>query len=187
MVLSVVKVGKKRLFKNRSEFRKWLSENYDSSSELWLIFYKKHTGKNTIQYEEAVEEALCYGWIDGTLKRIDDQKHIVRFSPRRKGSVWSVANINRVNRLIKQRKMTKAGLEKFEELDESRREPAGTTELEIPEFVVKGLKKNKRVWKIFNEMAPSHRKQYVWWITEAKKEETKQRRLKKAIEMISDK
>jgi len=180
----VVKVGRKRLFKTRNEFRKWLSENYDKKNELWLIFYKKHTGKNYMQYDEAVEEALCFGWIDGILKRIDDEKHVIRFSPRLKGSVWSIANIERVKKLIEQGKMTEAGQEKFEELDENRREPDFTKNDEVPDFIKKVLKKNKKVWKRFNEMAPSHRKQYVWWITEAKKEETRQRRLKKAIEMI---
>jgi uncharacterized protein YdeI (YjbR/CyaY-like superfamily) len=183
----VVKVGRKRLFKNRNDFRNWLSENYETKSELWLIFYKKHVGKDTIQYDEAVEEALCYGWIDGIMKRIDDKKHVVRFSPRRKGSVWSEINIDRVNSLKKEGKMTKAGLEKFNLLDEKRRSPTRDKTQKIPEFILKEIKKNKNALKKFNEMAPSHQRQYVWWITDAKKEVTKQRRLKKTIEMINGK
>ena len=122
----MVKVGQKRTFKNRSEFRDWLEQKYDKKNELWLIFYKKHTGKNYIQYDEAVEEALCYGWIDGIMKRIDDRKHVIRFTPRRKGSVWSELNIDRVNQLIKERKMTKAGLDKFKELDEKKKQTKDT-------------------------------------------------------------
>jgi uncharacterized protein YdeI (YjbR/CyaY-like superfamily) len=151
-----------------------------------LIFYKKHTGKNTIQYEEAVEEALCFGWIDGILKRIDDKKHVVRFCPRKKNSVWSESNIQRVNKLIKKRKMKEAGLKKFREMDENRRAPGLDKKLEIPDFIIKEMKKNKKAWKNFNAMPPSHQRQYIWWITEAKKEETKRRRLIKAIEMIAE-
>ena len=182
----MVKVGQKRLFKKRKDFREWLEKNYDTKSELWLIFYKKHTGKNTIQYEEAVEEALCYGWIDGILKRIDSEKHIVRFTPRLKNSVWSIANIARVKKLIKEGKMKEIGLAKYKEMDESKREPSWNEEQEIPEFIVKEFMKNKKVWKNFNDMAPSHKKHYIWWITEAKKEETRKRRLKKAKEMIAN-
>jgi uncharacterized protein YdeI (YjbR/CyaY-like superfamily) len=182
----MVKIGLKRTFKNRSEFRNWLEQNFDRKQELWLVVYKKHTGKNYIQLDEAVEEALCFGWIDGIMKRIDDRKHVIRFSPRRKGSVWSEINIDRVNKLIKEGKMTEAGLVKFKELDKERISPNRGTEQEIPDFVIKGLKKNKKAWKKFNEMAPSHQRQYAWWIADAKKEETRERRLKKAVDMIEN-
>ena len=183
----MVKIGQKRLFKKREGFREWLEKNYDTKTELWLIFYKKHTGKNTIQYEEAVEEALCFGWIDGILKRIDDKKHVVRFSPRHKNSVWSDSNIARVKKLIKEGKMTEVGLAKYKALDKSKQEPAWDGKRDIPDFIKKEFKNNKKVWQNFNDMPPSHQKQYIWWITEAKKEETKQRRLEKAKEMIANK
>lgn len=108
-----MEVDKITWFKTRNDFRKWLQKNYKQKDYLWLGFYKRHTKKPGIAYEEAVEEALCYGWIDGILKRIDDQKHVIRFSPRRPGSVWSPYNIARVNKLIKQKKMRKAGKNKI--------------------------------------------------------------------------
>ncbi|PIS43001.1 MAG: hypothetical protein COT24_00480 [Candidatus Kerfeldbacteria bacterium CG08_land_8_20_14_0_20_40_16] len=103
-----MEIGKTIWFKSRKDFRKWLQKNNNRKEYLWLGFYKRHIKKTGILYPEAVEEALCFGWIDGILKRIDDQKHVIRFSPRRPKSVWSPHNINRVKKLIKQKKMRKA-------------------------------------------------------------------------------
>lgn len=99
--------------KSRKEWREWLTKNHDKTTEIWLVYYKKHTGKPTIKYEEAVEEALCFGWIDGIEKRIDEERYAQRFTPRRKNSNWSESNIARYKKLVKQGLMTKAGKKAF--------------------------------------------------------------------------
>ena len=103
-----MKVGEKKKYRNRDEFREWLEKNHDKKKELWIIFYKKHLNKG-MPYDDAVEEALCFGWIDGILKRIDEEKYIIRFSPRRPKSVWSKHNIARAKKMIKEGKMKKIG------------------------------------------------------------------------------
>ena len=102
-------------FASRDDWRAWLEENHATALEIWLVHYKKHTGKPGLTLEEAVEEALCFGWIDGVLKLIDDEKYALRFSPRKKGSVWSETNKRRVAKLIRQGHMTEAGLAKVRE------------------------------------------------------------------------
>jgi len=111
----VVEVGKQRGMKTRGQWRSWLAKHHDQEKELWLIFYKEHTGHAGLTYEEAVQEALCFGWIDGILKRIDDEKHTIRFSPRRKNSIWSATNKKRVARMIASERMTEVGLAKVQE------------------------------------------------------------------------
>jgi len=106
-----MEIGETIHFNSRNEFREWLKKNHNKKKELWLLFYKKHLGKG-ILYTDAVEEALCYGWIDGILKSFGKEKHIVRFSPRRQKSIWSPHNIVRVKKMIKKKKMTKKGLVK---------------------------------------------------------------------------
>ena len=108
-----------RHFPGREQWRAWLGENHDAAKELWLVFHKKHTGKGGLTYDEAVEEALCFGWIDGILKRIDDEKHMVRFCPRRKNSIWSERNKERVRRMIEAGRMTDIGLAKVQEAKEN--------------------------------------------------------------------
>jgi uncharacterized protein YdeI (YjbR/CyaY-like superfamily) len=182
----MVEVRQKRNFKSREEFRSWLEKNYITKTELWLIFYKKHVKKNYIQYDDAVEEALCFGWIDGIMKRIDDEKHVVRFTPRRKGSVWSESNITRVKKMINEGKMTDAGLEKFQ----ARGRDEGVEPSPVPQKLSgkleRELKSNKKAWEIFKRLPPSHQKRYVFYIMEAKKEETRLRRVKKAVEMLKE-
>ena len=111
----MAKIGKQRCMRSRDAWRAWLQKHHATEDELWLIFYKKHTGKAGLVYEEAVQEALCFGWIDGIRKRIDDEKHTIRFSPRRKRSVWSEANKKRVRQMIKEGRMAEAGLAKVKE------------------------------------------------------------------------
>jgi uncharacterized protein YdeI (YjbR/CyaY-like superfamily) len=173
---------------DRKKWRKWLSKNHDKKKEIWLIYYKKHTGKPTIPYNDAVEEALCFGWIDSTVKRIDDEKHVQRYSPRNKNSVWSDSNVKRVKKMINEGKMTKIGLEKYKAGQKKYREikesKAQAAKKEIPPHLKKALSKNKKAEKIFKKWPPSHRLRYIYWINEAKKEETKNRRAEKAVKMI---
>jgi len=175
----------RKSFKDRESWHRWLKDNHESAAELWLVLYKVHSGKPSIRLAEAVEEALCFGWIDGKLRRIDDEKHEIRFCPRRKGSVWSEINIDRVKRLTKEGRMTKAGLDKFKDVEKDPRFKLLRRDFEIPQFVIDGLKANKKAWREFEKLAPSGKKQYVWYIASAKREETRRRRIVDAIDRLT--
>ncbi len=169
---------------NRADWRTWLEENYDTEKEVWLIHYKKHTGALSISYEDAVEEALCFGWIDGLLRRIDDEKYILRYSPRRKQSVWSDSNKKRVEKLIEQGRMTKAGLTKVKQAKENGEWDKAMSREEdppVPLDLKRALAVNKNARKNFNKFAPSYQKQYIWWITSAKREETRAKRIEETV------
>jgi uncharacterized protein YdeI (YjbR/CyaY-like superfamily) len=168
-------------FANREKWRAWLKENHASAEQLWLIIYKMHSKKASIRLDEAVEEALCFGWIDGKLRRIDDEKHEIRFTPRKKGSTWSETNINRVKRLIREGRMTSVGLKKYRDGMRDPRMKLLRKDFEIPQFIVAALKRNKKAWDAFDELAPSRKQQIVWWIATAKREETREKRIEETI------
>jgi uncharacterized protein YdeI (YjbR/CyaY-like superfamily) len=172
--------------KSREKWRKWLERNHRIKGEIWVIFFKKHTGKAKITYDETVEEALCFGWIDGIMKRLDEERYTVRFTPRRKGSIWSEVNIRRVEKMISEGKMTETGKKAFDEMDPAKIDPSlsiSGNELEVPDFV-REIFEERNVMERFGSIAPSHRKRYLYWITTAKKEETRLRRAKKAVDML---
>lgn len=159
----------------REAWRRWLARNHARESEVWLIYAKKESGKPRIPYDDAVEEALCFGWIDGLVKRVDEIHFMQRFTPRRPGSKWAASNRTRYARLVKEGRMTPAGLAK-----PPSDKPAGysyekplTT---VPAYIAKALKKTN-----FNKLPPGKRRLYVHWIDSAKKEETKLRRLNQLI------
>ncbi len=169
---------------NRADWRAWLETNYSTEKEVWLIHYKKHTGKLSIPYEDAVEEALCFGWIDGLLRRIDDEKYILRYSPRQKKSVWADSNKKRVEKLIKQGRMTEAGLAKVGQAKENGEWDKAMTREDVPSIppdLKKALAANRNAMKNFSNFAPSYQKQYIWWITSAKKEGTRAKRIDETI------
>ena len=173
---------------NREDWRAWLKENHDKEQEVWLIFYKKHTGKPVIPYDDAVEEALCFGWIDSIIKRMDDEKFSRKFTPRKADSKWSELNKKRVKKMIQQGRMTEDGVvlinaaKKSGKWEEVISQPK---ELNIPPGIKDAISANKKAWENFNQLAPSHQRQYIGWITTAKKEETRQRRLKEALEILA--
>ncbi|MGI8890788.1 MAG: YdeI/OmpD-associated family protein [Chthoniobacterales bacterium] len=163
------------------DFRKWLLRNHTSAPELLVGFHKKHTGQPSITWPESVDEALSFGWIDGIRGRIDESSYTIRFTPRRRGSIWSAVNMKRVDVLTKERRMQPAGLTAFAARQENksgiyayeqRRE-------ELPEPYAGMLKKNKAAWKFFQAQAPSYRKTISWWVTSARQEATRRRRLEK--------
>ena len=164
-------------FKNRQEWRRWLEQNHARQKEAWLIYYKKHTGKPRISYDAAVEEAICFGWIDGQVKRIDHEKHMQRFSPRRKNSLWADSNIKRAKEMIRLGKMTEPGMERFR-LHEKTRIPQV---IEMPKSLEKALKANKKAWQNFQNFPASHRKHFFWMVLSAKKPETAERRIRKIV------
>jgi len=172
--------GARLHFASRDDWRAWLEENHATAKDAWLIIYKKHTGKASLSYEEAVEEALCFGWIDGLLKPIDAEKYALRYSPRQQGSVWSETNKRRVAKLIKQGRMTEAGLAKVKEAKANGEWRAATLREDtanIPDDLRQALKANSLARHNFDRLAPSHKRQYIYWITSAKTDKTRQRRI----------
>jgi uncharacterized protein YdeI (YjbR/CyaY-like superfamily) len=169
--------------RTRSAWRRWLGRNHDSCSEIWLVFHKKHTGVSCVEYGEAVEEALCFGWVDSMLRRLDDDRYARKFTPRRADSVWSESNRRRYSDLKKRGLLAEPGL---------KRPPTGRTpdaakyaESGTPAYIAKGLRANQRAWRNFEQLAPSHRRQYIGWIDSAKREETRRRRLREAVKMLA--
>ncbi len=173
-----------KFFKTPAAFRKWLATHHDSQKELLVGFYKKHSGKPSITWPESVDEALCFGWIDGVRKRIDEDRYTIRFSPRRSSSIWSSVNTKRAGELIKQRLMQPAGLKAFKARRENRSGIYAYEQrsAELVEPYAGMLKRNKTAWKFFQARPPSYRKVINWWIVSAKLEETRLKRLNKLID-----
>jgi uncharacterized protein YdeI (YjbR/CyaY-like superfamily) len=168
---------------DRGKWRSWLEENYDSQDEIWLIYYKKHSGRPRIPYDDAVEEAICFGWIDSIIQKIDEEKFAQKFTPRKNTRKWSDANKKRVKKMIRQSRMTEAGLAKIHEsvdLEASESRP----ELEIPPEFQEALEANDKAREFFNNLAPSYRRQYIGWISSGKRAETRRKRVKEAIELL---
>ncbi len=173
---------------DRAEWRAWLEKHHAACREVWLIYYKKGSGRARIPYGDAVEEALCFGWIDRVIQRIDDEKYAQLFTPRTNRANWSPANRRRIAKLMREGRMTKAGLAKcaFDVASASEEAPARAPrkELPIPPRVKKALQAHPKAWAALRALAPSYRRQYVGWITSAKKEETQLRRVQFAIERL---
>lgn len=170
--------------KTQNEFRKWLEKNHNKADEIFVGFYKVHTKKKSITYTRALDEALCFGWIDGIRKSIDDERYQIRFTPRRKTSKWSNVNIKKAKALIKSGKMKPAGLKEFENrkkyksAEYSYEEKIGKLS---PEYEKK-FKINKNAWDFFQNQAPYYKRTISFWVMSAKKEETRQRRFKVLLE-----
>lgn len=172
-------------FKDREEFRKWLEKNHLKQKELWILFYKVHTNKKSLRYAEAVEESLCFGWIDGIVKRIDDEKHAQRFTPRKAKSIWSKVNRERAEKMIEQGKMTEAGLAKINEAKKSGWWSKAYTfqvDHEMSDKMKKVLMSDKEAWKNFQNFSKSAQNTYIFWVNYAKREETKKKRIEFVLE-----
>jgi len=185
----MISVGKQLHVMNRDAWRAWLEANHATATEVWLIIYKKHTGKPSLSLEEAVEEALCFGWIDGALRPIDDEKYALRYSPRKKGSIWSEVNKRRARKLIKQGRMTEAGLAKIREAKANGEWRAATLREDttnVPADLRKALKANQQTWRNFESLAPSHKRLFIYWITSAKTDKTRQRRIQETVRLVAE-
>lgn len=172
-------------FRNREEWRSWLKANGNKESFVWLILFKKKYRKKGLTLEDAVEEAICFGWIDGKLKRVDTERFSLRFSPRKKKSVWSKINKERAERLIKSRRMTEVGLVKIEEAKRNgiwERVYTNRTKEPLPFDLKKALMKEKKAWINFQGFANTYRNMYIGWINSAKTTETRIKRIRKVVE-----
>jgi uncharacterized protein YdeI (YjbR/CyaY-like superfamily) len=173
-------IDKALRLKDSQEWRKWLEHNHDKETEAWLVMYKKRSKETGLQYDEALEEALCFGWIDGKLKSIDEERFILRYSPRKANSVWSKINRDKAELLIARGRMTIAGLAKIEEAKQNGLWDAAYTNKirdEIPSDLKKSLMENSKAWNNFESFANSYRNMYIGWVTNAKTEETRKRRI----------
>lgn len=179
---------KATFFPTQEKFRAWLEKHYQTETELLVGFYKVSSKKPTMSWSESVDQALCFGWIDGIRKTIDDESYTIRFTPRKKSSIWSAINIKKVEQLTKAGLMKEAGLKAFEFRSEERsRIYSHEKEAYIlnPEFE-KQFKANQPAWDYFNKQAPSYKKVMIHWIMSAKQEKTRVSRLEKAINISEE-
>ncbi len=172
-------------FKDIGEWRQWLKRNHDKETEVWMLTYKVHTNRKSLRYFEALDEALCWGWIDSRVRRIDDEKHLMRFAPRRPSSIWSLGNRRRVERLIKEGRMTAHGLAKVKaakRTGEWDNAIAPSTPPRMPSDLRDALTKDAAAWKNFKAFARSYRTAYIYWVRAAKREETRRKRIAIVVE-----
>jgi uncharacterized protein YdeI (YjbR/CyaY-like superfamily) len=170
---------------DRASWREWLADHGTNETEIWLVYYKGGTGKPTITYDDSLEEALCFGWVDSLIQKIDEEKYARKFTPRKPGSKWSELNKHLVAKLIKQGRMTEAGLAKVEfDLEEAASARPKRPELPLPAWLKEGLMTSPTAWENFSKLPPSHQRNYILWVSDAKREETRQKRIKEAIERL---
>lgn len=176
-------------FTSRTEWRSWLESHHRRATEAWLVFYKKGVREGSLTLDEAVEEALCFGWIDGRLKSLDSFRYSLRFSPRRVNSVWSITNIRRVEGLIREGLMTEAGLEKVAEARQSGQWDAAIkrerTDL-IPADLERALRREKGALAGYRRLTNSRKKQLLHWLLTAKREETIRRRIEAIVQEVAE-
>jgi uncharacterized protein YdeI (YjbR/CyaY-like superfamily) len=177
---------KPTFFATPAAFRAWFAEHHATEQELLVGFYKVATGKPSLTWPQSVDEALCFGWIDGVRKRLDDESYTIRFCPRRPGSYWSKKNIASMQRLIKEGRVQPAGLEAYESRKGERSGAYSFEQDELPELSPQHLatfKAQKAAWDFFQAQPPGYRKTLIHWIMEAKQEKTQIRRLRRVIEV----
>ena len=172
---------------SRAEWRKWLKKNHDRSPGVWFVYYKKHTGKPRVEYDDAVEEALCFGWIDSLARSFDDERSRLLMTPRKPKSVWSKPNKKRVEKIVAEGLITEIGLAKIEQAkaDGSWNTLDSSDNLEVPKDLKAAFAKNKTAKKNWDGFAPSARKAILYWVGTAKREETRNARLEKIVSMAA--
>jgi len=175
--------------RDRTEWRAWLAENHDRENEIWLIYYKKATGIPSIEYGDSLDEALCFGWVDSLIKKIDEQKYARKFTPRKDDSKWSLVNKRRVEQLIQDGLMTEYGLKKVKAAKRSGSWDAPVQkpkmDFKMPAEFAEALKNNPQAEATFNSFAPTYQKQYLGWIVTAKRPETREKRIMESIQLLS--
>lgn len=165
-------------FRSGSEFRRWLQQNHAVAAEVLIGFFNKSSPQRGITYAEALDEALCFGWIDGLVRRVDAERHTRRFSPRKATSIWSNLNVNHIERLIREERMQPAGLAAFQRRSKAK---TGVYSFEnkpqsFPAQYAKRLRENRRAWGFWLAQPPGYRRTAIWWVVSAKQEATRERR-----------
>jgi uncharacterized protein YdeI (YjbR/CyaY-like superfamily) len=170
-------------FESAEAVRDWLEGNHDTADQLWIGFYKKGSGRQMVTYKDALDEALCFGWIDGVRKSLDGERYVQRFTPRRPRSIWSQVNIMRAQELIDQGRMKPAGLEAFEKREAARSGIYSyeNRPTELGEQYGARFRENEKAWRFFQSQPPGYRRTATWWVVSAKQESTRLRRLDKLI------
>ena len=173
-----------RFFKTPAEMRRWLAVHHDKAAEVRVGFYKRATAKKSITWPEAVDEALCYGWIDGVRKSLGEESYVIRFTPRKAGSIWSAVNIGRAEALSAEGRMQPAGRAAFERRSETKSQVYSFEQKEIAlaQEDEATFRAHAKAWKHFEAQPASYRRAALWWIVNAKKDETRARRLEKLID-----
>lgn len=170
--------------KDRAAWRTWLERNYESGKEIWLVYAKKQSNMKSVSYDEAVEEAICFGWIDGQVRTVDEDRFTQRFSPRTKTSRWSELNIERAKKMIEAGLMTDAGRAIFEEAMQQDRTVPALSSYSIPDELEAALASSPVALRNYRNMASTHRLMYAAWVNTAKRPETRQKRAEKSIELL---
>ncbi len=173
---------------SRSAWRKWLKGNHEIFQEIWLVYYKKHTCKPSLTKAEANKEALCFGWVDSLIQRIDDERYMQKFTPRKANSQWSELNKRRVAELETEGLMTSAGnklIDKAKETGEWYQNREDPKQVEIPSQIMVALENDRGALSAWDKLTPSQRRQYCLWVNAAKRESTILRRIQKMIKMLT--
>jgi len=167
---------------SRAQWRAWLTKHHTSSPGVWFVFHKAHTGEKSVSYEEMVREALCFGWVDSLIKRLDDRRYAMKVTPRRPTSKWSDSNRKRWVELKAAGLLTSAGLAAAPTDNTYAPRPVIP---DLPVYIAKALKANSRAWKFFLDLAPTYRRDFVVWIHTAKQSETRERRIRESIALLA--
>ena len=169
-----------KFFPSPDQFRKWLEKNHEKENELLVGYYKKQSGKPSITWPESVDQALCFGWIDGIRRSIDDESYTIRFTPRKEKSHWSLVNIKRYKQLKKLNLIQPAGEAAFKKMDKKNTARASFEQKEVvlDKKYLDKIKANKKAWAFYQSFAASYKKASIWWVISAKREETRLKRLR---------
>lgn len=172
-------------FKNAQEWREWLHNNHQKSTGVYLIFYRVGSDKESMRWEDAVQVAICYGWIDSTVKRLDHERRRQMFTPRKDKSVWSKLNKTYIDKLTSENLMHESGLKKIEiaKQNETWESLDAVEKLEMPKDLVSAFDKNKTALSNYNRFSPSYRKSYLYWLNRAKREETRNVRIVQIVSL----
>ena len=174
------------LAQTADQWREWLDEHHESESEIWLIFHKVHTGVVSIAYHDALDEALCVGWVDSLVRRLDNRRYALKFTPRREDSRWSASNRKRYAALKASGRLMPAGISRAPtDRSYGPLPPRFKMPSKLPSYIQTALSKRPAALRYFEALPPSHRRRYVGWIESGKREETRARRLKEAIRLLA--
>ena len=171
---------------SRAAWRRWLERNHAESAGVWLVFHKRHTGMESVPYDDAVREALCFGWIDSLVKRLDDDRFARKFTPRKPGSAWSASNLKRWAELEAAGELAPAGRAASPRGAPRAVPPSRAAIPELPSYIGAAIRRNRKAWTFFEQLPPGERRRFVGWIHAAKRSDTKERRIREAVRLLAE-